>query len=253
MKKGYGVFGKAYETMFQNDLHDTHSIDHQLLRNMILLDNESKTFLYQKPKSVSDGIRNHELYSFSQQFKGSNDLESIQNVKIFLNKIVEKFDVQFEDMYFGGTEKEIIERGTDWCADISRVDAAILQCLSIPSRIVIIVNKEVAYNGHQVVEAYVNGKYMICDFLYSVIGIVGSIYSVYDLLNNQVLTKEIYQTAVKDDSQLNYISGLYKLAAISQYDITESYNYIVSKPNDYYLKMMKLKHNGQWRMGEDSY
>src|SRR5690554_341495 len=75
------------------------------------------------------------------------------------------------------------------------------------------------------------------------------------LLNlcNQVLTKEIYQIAVKDDSQLNYISGLYELAAISQYDITESYNYIVSKPNDYYLKMIKFKHNGQWLMDEDSY
>jgi len=62
---------------------------------------------------------------------------------------------------------------------------------------------------------------MICDFLYGVIGIGGPIYSVYDLLNNQVLTKEIYQIAVKDDSQLNYISGLYELAAISQYDITK--------------------------------
>lgn len=155
-------------------------------------------------------------------------------------------------MIFGGTEKEILLRGTDWCTDISRVGAALLQCLNIPSRIVIIVNKDVAYNGHQVVEAYVNGKYLICDFLYGVNGICGSINSVYDLLNNRVLTKEIYQTAVKDDLQLEYISGLYKLAAISLYDITESDNYIVSKPNDYYLKMMKLKLNGQWQMGEDN-
>jgi hypothetical protein len=251
MKKGYGVFGKAYEVMLRNDLHDKHSIDHYLLRNMILLDNESNNFLYQKPKSVSDDVRFHELYSFSQQFKGSNDLESIRNVMTYLKKIVKQFDALFEDMYFGGTEKEIIERGTDWCADISRVGVALLQCLCIPSRIVIIVNKDVAYNGHQVVEAYVNGKYMICDFLYGVIGKVSTIYSVHDLLNKPEQVKNIYQSSVIDDSQLDYISGLYKLAAISEYDVTKNYNYNISRPNEYYLKMMRLKHNGQWQMKED--
>ena len=40
MKKGYGVFGKAYEVMFRNDIHDEDSIDHYILRNMILLDEE---------------------------------------------------------------------------------------------------------------------------------------------------------------------------------------------------------------------
>jgi hypothetical protein len=250
MKKGYGVFGKAYEVMFQNDLHDKHSIDHYLLSNMILLDNESNNCLYQKPKSVSDDVRFHGLYSFSQQFKGSDDLESIRNVMTYLKKIVKKFDAPFEDMYFGGTEKEIIKRGTDWCADISRVGVALLQCLYIPSRILIIVNKDVAYNGHQVVEAYVNGKYMMCDFLYGVIGKVNTIYSVHDLLNKPGQVKNIYQSNVKDDSQLDYISGLYKLAAISEYDVTKNYNYNISRPNEYYLKMMRLKHKGQWQMGE---
>jgi len=251
MKKGYRVFGKAYEVMFRNDLHDKHSIDHYLLSNMILLDNESNNYLYQEPKSVSDDVRFHELYSFSQQFKGSNDLESIGNVMTYLNEIVKKFDAQFEDMYFGGTEKEIIKRGTDWCADISRVGVALLQCLCIPSRIVIIVNKDVAYNGHQVAEAYVNGKYMICDFLYGVIGKVDAICSVHDLLNKPEQVKNIYQSSVKDDSQLDYISGLYKLAAISEYDVTKIFNYNISRPNEYYLKMMRLKHNGQWQMKED--
>ncbi|MFW5847737.1 MAG: hypothetical protein ACOCVF_02345, partial [bacterium] len=141
--------------------------------------------------------------------------------------------------------------GTDWCADISRVGVALLQCLCIPSRIVIIVNKDVAYNGHQVVEAYVNGKYMMCDFLYGVIGKVDTIYSVHDLLNKPEQVKNIYQSSVKDDSQLDYISGLYKLAAISEYDVTKNFNYNISRPNEYYLMMMRLKHNGQWQMKED--
>ena len=183
MKKGYGVFGKAYEVMFRNDIHDEDSIDHYILRNMILLDEDSKDFLYQKPQQISDDIKFHELYECSKQFEGSNTLGTIKNISKFLYKIVEGFDLPFEDMIFGGTEKEILLRGTDWCTDISRVGAALLQCLNIPSRIVIIVNKDVAYNGHQVVEAYVDGKYMMCDFLYGVVGKINTNYSVYDLLS----------------------------------------------------------------------
>jgi hypothetical protein len=252
MKKGYGVFGKAYEAMFRNDLHHEDSVDHYLLGNMILLDKKSEAFLYQKPQRISDGIKFHELYEFSKQFKGSDDLDTIKNVSKFLNKIVIDFDMPFKNMLFGGTEIEIIERGTDWCADISRVGAALLQCLKIPTRIVVIVNKDVAYNGHQVVEAYINDKYMLCDFLYGVVGKINTFYSVYDLLNKRELVKTIYRSIIKDDSQLDYISGLYNLAAISEYDITKNNNYAVSRPNEYYLKMMRLKHNEQWQMGEDN-
>ncbi|PKK87640.1 MAG: hypothetical protein CVV62_02785, partial [Tenericutes bacterium HGW-Tenericutes-7] len=166
MKKGYSVFGKAYEVMFRSDLHDEDSIDHYILRNMILLDKDSKSFLYKNPRQISDDIKFHELYEFSKQFEGSDTLDTIKNISKLLYKIVEGFDAPFEDMIFGGKEKEIIKRGTDWCTDISRVGAALLQCLKIPSRIVVLVNNNVAYNGHQVVEAYVDGKYMMCDFLY---------------------------------------------------------------------------------------
>lgn len=252
MRKGYGVFGKAYGIMFLNDLHDKRSIDHDFLRNMILLDLDSKAFLYQKPQKISKKIKSHELYEFSKQFKGIDDLDTIKNVLKFIHKIVLDFYMPFEDMFFGGTEKEIIERGTDWCADISRVGATLLQCLCIPSRIVVIVNNDVAYNGHQVVEAYIDGKYMMCDFLYDVVGKVNRTYSVYDLLNKQELVKTIYQSNVKDDSQLDYISGLYNLAAISAYDITKEHNYNISRPNDYYRKMIRMKHNGKWQMGENN-
>lgn len=252
MKKGYGVFGKAYEVMFRNDLHDEESVDHYILRNMIILDKDSKTFLYQKPQQISDDIKFHELYEFSKQFEGSDTFDTIKNISKFLYNIVEGFDVPFEDMIFGGKEKEIIKRGTDWCADISRVGAALLQCLKIPSRVVVLVNKDVAYIGHQVVEAYVEGKYVMCDFIYGAVGKINTIHSVQDLLNNPKQVKNIYQSHVKDDSQLDYISGLYNLAAISEYDITKNYNYTISKPNEYYHKLMNLKLNGQWQMGEDN-
>lgn len=163
-KNGYGEFGKAYEYMFKNNLHHKGSVDHVILKNMIFLDEDSKSFLYKAPQSVLTNISNHALYEIALKSKGDNHLESIDRTIEFVNEIVERFNTPFEEMIFGGTELEIIKRGSDWCTDISRVGAALLQCLGMPSRIVILVNQFKSYHGHQVVEVFVNGTYMICDW-----------------------------------------------------------------------------------------
>lgn len=251
MKMGYGVFGKAYEYMFKNDLHHIQSVDHAILKNMILLDKDSKPFLYEAPNSVSQDISNHALYEIAHKLKGDNHLESINRTIKFVNEIVERFNTPFEEMIFGGTELEIIKRGSDWCTDISRVGAALLQCLGMPSRIAILVNQLKAYHGHQVVEVFLNGTYMMCDFLYGVIARLDQNYSVYDLLRKPILVHKIYSSKINDSKQLDYIVGLYNLAAISEYDISKVDNYNISKPNEYYLKMMNLSQDGTWKMNED--
>ena len=252
-KIGYGVFGKAYEYMFRNDLHNKFSVDHEILKNMIFLDEDSKTSLYIPPQPVSKEIHNHKLYNIAQKLKGDNHYKSILKIIEFMNEIVEKFDVPFKQMIFGGTELEIIERGSDWCADISRVGAALLQCLGMPSRIAIIVNHFKAYHGHQVVEVYVDGTYLMCDFLYGVIARLDRNYSVYDLLNNHRLVTKIYNIKIDDNKQLDYITGLYNQAAISEYDINKKHHFEISKPNEYYLKMVLLNQDGTWQMNEDTY
>lgn len=250
-KMGYGVFGKAYEDMFKNDLHHQRSVDHVILKNMILLDIDSKSFLYKSPQPVSKDICNLTLYEFALKLKGDNHLESINRTIEFVNEIVEKFNTPFEEMIFGGTELEIIKRGSDWCTDISRVGAALLQCLGMPSRIAILVNQFKAYHGHQVVEVYLEGAYMMCDFLYGVIARLDQNHSVYDLLSKPKLVHKIYSSKINDSNQLDYITSLYNLAAISEYDISQKHDYQTSKPNEYYLKMMNLKQDGTWQMNED--
>lgn len=251
MKIGYGVFGKAYEYMFKHDLHYKGSVDHAILKNMIFLDEDSKSFLYKTPHPVSKDINNLALYEIAHTLKGDNHLESIDRTIEFVNEIVEKFNTPFEEMIFGGTELEIIRRGSDWCTDISRVGAALLQCLGMPSRIAILVNQFKAYHGHQVVEVYVNGTYMMCDYSYGVIARLDRNYSIYELLNNLDLVKNIYNSKIIDSKQLDYITSLYNLAAISDYDISKKHNYQTSKPNEYYLKMMNLNQDGAWQMNED--
>jgi len=250
---GYGVFGKAYEYMFRNDLHDKRSVDHEILKNMIFLDEDSKSILYKVPQPVSKDICYHALYDIAQKLKGENHLESIHRVIEFVNEIVEKYKSPFEEMVFGGTELKIITRGSDWCSDLSRVAVALLQCLGIPSRIAILVNQCKAYHGHQVVEVYVGGTYLLCDFLYGVTGRLDRYYSVYDLLNNPSLVKKLYNIRIDDKNQLDYLAGLYHLAAISEYDITKKHKFYTSKPNKYYQKMMNLNQDGTWQMNEDKY
>jgi ribosomal protein S18 acetylase RimI-like enzyme len=252
MKKGFDIFGKEYSVMFKNDLHHRNSVDYQIYEHMILIDSESEDFLYSDDfSSFYIDLKNHELYKFAQKFIGDSDIETLQNILDFTSLTVRNFDVPFENMKFGGTEKEIIERGTDWCTDISRVGLAILQCLSIPCRLAILVNSNKAYNGHTLCEAYLDNEYMMVDFTYGVLGLLSKKYSVKDLLKQPEIVKDIYSSKMNSHIDLEYIEGLYDMAAIAEYDISKKHDYSISEPNEYYLNMMNLSHDGLWKMGED--
>lgn len=151
--------------MLRNDLHDVNSIDHKFMREMILLNDESYDFLYNNQITFHD-MTQHELYIFSQRFKLERDFNSIQNVAKFTSDMANTFNLDFEDMLFGGTEKEIINRGTDWCADMARVATVLVQCIGIPCRIVHLANIEKAYNGHAIIEVYYCDKYALVDPIY---------------------------------------------------------------------------------------
>ena len=116
--KGYDVFGKAYGYMLRNDLHDKDSIEHKLLQEQIKLDSVSEPLLY-GGYQVLYSLENHELYLFSQKFKTKNELESLKLLVKYTSELASNFNVPLKDMYFGGTEKEILSRGTDWCFDLA--------------------------------------------------------------------------------------------------------------------------------------
>ena len=240
MKKGYDIFGKAYGIMLKNDLHDINSIDHKFMQEMILLDDESYGFLYNSRPNFVD-MREHELYVFAKQFKGKNDRKTIEKVLSYTAKIAKNFHDEFSEMKFGGTEKEIIDRGTDWCNDLARVGAVLLACNDIPARIVHLVNLEKAYNGHVVVEAYYEGKYGVCDFLYG--------YNFY-----KFEPVDAY-TLMRDGQYLGDYSesyaGLYSAVAINEYNPMDQNDYTISMPNQYYMNLIYTDHNDKWIMKED--
>ena len=66
-------------------------------------------------------------------------------------------------MRFGGTEEEIIERGSEWCTDVARVACALYQVAGFPCRIVNLFNLNAAYSGHVIVEVYRSEKWGAVD------------------------------------------------------------------------------------------
>lgn len=240
MKKGYDVFGTAYGVMMRNDLHALESIDHKFMQEMILLDDESHDFLYQTAPAKID-MKGYELYRFAMRFKGGCERQTIKNALRYTAEMAEKYQVPFEDMKFGGTEKEILDRGTDWCADLARVGAVLLQCNDIPARIVHLANLNKAYNGHVVVEAYYEGKYGICDFLYGYCFYDGRPLDAYDLMGRRQ-----YLEGYSED-----YASLYSAVAISEYDPMGRNDYTVSLPNQYTTNIINTDHGGKWFMGED--
>ena len=240
MKIGYGVFGKAYEVMFAHDLHNPASIDHELMKNMILLDDQSAAILYSRV--VRHNYGGHELYQFAQQFKASIEKETVQNVLRYTQKIAAAFDTDFDDMLFGGTEKQILDRGTDWCSDMARVGAVLLQCLGIPCRMLYLANPGKAYNGHVVNEAFYEGRYGVVDFIYG--------YQFYDRTPKSAF--EIQRNPEILAAYPESYQGLFSAIAISEYDpCAPGNNYSISRPNDYYLKLIHTDHENMWLMGED--
>ena len=107
------MFGKAYGYMLRNALHAKDSIEHKLLQEQIKLDSVSEPLLYGWYQ-VLYSSENHELYLFSQKFKTKNELESLKLLVKYTSEFASNFNVSLKDMYFGGTEKENLSRGTDW-------------------------------------------------------------------------------------------------------------------------------------------
>ena len=238
--KGYDVFGKEYGCMLRNDLHDIHSIEHKLMQEMVRLDSISEPFLY-GGHQISYPMENNILYSFAQRFKRDNDLESIKSLIHYTSQIATNYNTPLDEMYFGGTEKEILDRGTDWCFDLARLAAVILDCLGMTSRFVFVANPDKAYHGHVLIEVYYNNSWGVVDPLYG--------YVFYD--NTPISAKDIYHSSVLQELNEEY-KNMFKQVAIVDYNPNDEENkYIISKCNKYTLTLNSIVQDGTWKLGED--
>lgn len=238
--KGYDVFGKEYGYMLRNDLHDINSIEHKLMQEMVRLDSISEPFLY-GGYQISYPMEKNALYSFSQDFKKDNQLNSIKAVILYTSQIAESYNTPLNDMFFGGTEKEILDRGTDWCFDMARLAAVIFDCLGMTSRFIFVANPDKAYRGHTLLEVFYNDSWGVVDPLYG--------YVFYD--KKPISAKDIYHSSMLNLFNEEY-RNMFKQVAIASYNPNDEDNkYIVSKCNEYTLTLNSIAQDGTWKLGED--
>jgi transcriptional regulator with XRE-family HTH domain len=239
--KGYDVFGKSYGYMLRNDLHDINSIEHKLMQEQIRLDSVSEPFLYGGYQIIYP-LENHELFSFSQKFKLKSELESLKAVVEYTSKLASNFNLSLKDMLFGGTEKEILSRGTDWCFDLARLTAVILDCIGLTSRFIFVANPYKAYNGHVLLEVYYNDSWGVIDPLYG--------YIFFD--TKPINAKDIIHSAQLKSMNEDY-KHMFNQISIAEYNPNDVNNkYIISKCNEYTYKINTIIQDGTWLLGEDT-
>ena len=258
---GIGQFGPAYRIMLENDAHARGSVDWVLLERMIRLAPETAGYLYEEytPTSVKyeRGSRPElERYAAQAIKCSASDEERIQGIARFCADLGKNVTDDLDAMRIGGTEEEIIRRGSDWCTDVARVACILCQVGGIPARMVYLADVEQAYSGHAIIEAHRQGKWGAVDATTDVVyrHPDGRPATTWELMNEPSLieahrrkTGTIYTTP-----------GQFRAAAVSNYFVweREKHGYTVSGMNEYCRSILEMSLRGwpgglRWLHGED--
>lgn len=259
--KGTNQFGLAYKIMLENDPHVLGSIDRVLIENMVRLCLETAEYLYREYTPLQSfyerGMRPELEKHVKEAISGAKSIEeSIEAIAQFTSNLQEKACQELEALQVGGTEEEIIARGSNWCSDVARVACALYQVAGLPSRIVYLADIDKAYSGHVIVEVYRNEIWGVVDPLTNLV------YhhqdnrpaSTWNLMNDHKLIENHF----RGESTPYTTLGQFRMAAISNYFIWKwkDYNYTVSKINEYYHSILEMSERGwpgglRWLHGED--
>jgi len=259
--QGISRFSRAYRVMAENDTHAPGSVDRVLLNEMVRLCPETAGYLYNRftPTKVSykKGTR-PVLEKYVEEISSAcnNEEELVDGVARFTSGLGEAADVDIDSMLFGGTEEEIIERGSDWCTDVARVGCILCQVVGLPSRIVYLADTEKAYHGHAIIEVFRAGAWGAVDSVTSVVyrHPSGKPASTLDLMNSPDLINAHYT------GKLTYYSnpGQFREAAVSNYFVSDwkNYDYTVSRVNPYQRSILEMSDKGwpggfRWLHGEE--
>lgn len=247
--------------MLENDTHVLGSIDRVLIENMIQLCPETVEYLYgeytPKRSLYIKGMRpvlEQQMAKISSSC--SNDEERIEAVAEFTSNLQGRADVDIDSMLFGGTEEEIIARGSDWCTDVARVGCVLCQIVDLPSRIVYLFNTDKAYHGHAIIEVFRTEVWGAVDPVTNVIyrhpG--GKPASTWDLMNNP----NLIDAHCMGDSTYYTNAGQFRGATVSNYFIAHwnEYDYSVSRVNAYTRSVLEMEEKGwpgglRWLHAED--
>ena len=254
---GIGQFGPAYRVMLENDSHARGSVDRALTERMIRLAPETAAYLYKEytPTKV--------LYEKGSRPELERCLEEpvtveggIQRIARFCADLGKNVSDDLDAMRIGGTEEEIIRRGSDWCTDVARVACILSQAGGVPARMVYLADTSQAYSGHAIIEAHRRGRWGAVDATTDVVYLHpnGEPASVWELMSQPSLVE-----AHRRKSGTIYTTpGQFRAAAVSNYFVweREKHDYAVSGVNEYCRSILEMSLRGwpgglRWLHGED--
>lgn len=259
--QGTDQFGPAYQIMLENDPHALASVDRVLMERMIRLCPETAPYLYRDytPTQVcyEKGSRPEmERYVEAATAGCGSDEERLEGLVTFTSSLVEAADQDLDAMRVGGTEEEIIARGSDWCADVARVGCILCQVAGFPARLVYLADTQRPYSGHVIIEVYRGDAWGAADPTTAVVyrHPDGRPASAWDLMNQPYLIQAHWRGAATPYTTVEQ----FRSAAISNYFVSDwqNYEYTVSPINAYYRAILAMSYQGwpgglRWLHGED--
>ena len=257
---GPKAFGRAYRAMLDNDPHAPASADREIVASMIRLCDETAAYLYDGYTSRSNGCvagarPGLERFLAHAGLPADDPERRVVSIANLTRGLADKSPAGgLSAMRFGGTEEQIIERGSDWCADVARVACALYQIAGFACRMVYLFDLQAAYSGHVIVEVHRSGKWgavdSMCGVAYRTDG--GAPATTWELMNDDGLVQrhagpEAWYTTPEQ----------FTAAGIANYHIQDAarYHYPVSGVNDYTRAVLSMADRGwpgglRWLHGE---
>ena len=172
--QGIDQFGKAYRITLENDTHASGSVDRVLAETMVRLCAETADYLYTgySPTSVHYEKGSRPLLEQFVADAGASQgtfTGNVASIVDFCQSLGEGASDDLDGMRFGGTEEQIIARGSDLCTDVARVACAMCQMASVPARLVSLFNLSQAHSGHEIIEAFMEGVWGAVDPLNGIV------------------------------------------------------------------------------------
>lgn len=257
---GTGVFGLAYAVMLARDCHAPGSVDRVLLDRMVLVCPRTADYLYSQftPAAVEyeRGSRDElERYVDRATARCASQVESVAGIARFCRDLGRGVSGDLDTMRIGGTEEQIIARGSDWCTDVARVGCILYQVAGLPARLVFLADTARAYSGHAIVEVYRDERWGAVDTSTAVVytGDDGRPATTWRLMNDPSL---IQANAV--EGACYSTPGQFRSAAIANYFVGshDGCDYTVTGLDAYYRSILEQSDKGwpgglRWLHGEE--
>ena len=250
---GPGQFGPAYRRMLEQDCHAPGSVDRVLLERMVRICAETAAHLYGGFTPTTLHYAQGSRPGLERLVAGLVDPVDVVDAVVSVCAGIARSAPAGIDFPIGGTEEQIIARGTDWCTDLVRVACVLCQVAGVPARIIYLADTGRAYSGHAIIEAHRSGVWGAVDPLGGVIyrHPDGRSATTWELMRNTALLMRHAPAPYTNPGQ-------FRAAAVANYFIQDSasYDYTVSGLNAYYRSILEMSVRGwpgglRWLHGED--